>query len=243
MDLLDEVIRAHGGLRRWGEVKEISAHVRTGGVLMASKGKARDHFTDYVLSVATDRQRAICRPYPHPGRTGVFEQGSVRIAEADETVVAERERAREAFAGLAGARRKVWWDDLDALYFAGYAMWQYLNAPFLFASEGFETEEGKGIEVDGERWRRLDVRFPERIDAHSREQSFYFDSAGMLRRHDYTAEVVASIARGCHFSYEPMTVDGLVFPTRRRVVPRGPGGRPLPGPTIVSIELDSIHVT
>ena len=32
-------------------------------------------------------------------------------------------------------------------YFAGYAMWKYLNAPFLFAGEGFETEEGEGIEV------------------------------------------------------------------------------------------------
>ena len=64
----------------------------------------------------------------------------------------------------------------------------------------------------------------------------------MLRRHDYTPDVVAP-PLGAATSATNRGVDGLVFPTRRRVVPRAPGGRPLPGPTIVSIELDSIRVT
>lgn len=243
MPLLEEVIDAHGGLPRWREVEEISARVRTGGLLMASKGPGRSRFSDNALAATSGHQSAVFQDYPRPGRTGIFDRGSSRLLAADGAVDAVRERARDAFSGRSGLRRKIWWDDLDALYFAGYAMWQYLTAPFLLASDGFEAEEGEGMDVDGEHWRRLDVRFPECLDAHCREQRFYFDSEGMLRRHDYTAEVVASIANACHFSYEPRTFDGLVFPTRRRVVPRGPGGRPLPGPTIVSIELDSIRVS
>lgn len=37
-------------------------------------------------------------------------------------------------------------------------------------------------------------------------------------------------------------VDNLVFPTKRRVVPKGPRGRRVRNPTVVSIELDSIGV-
>ncbi|CAN5444429.1 hypothetical protein BH20ACT15_BH20ACT15_15610 [soil metagenome] len=63
-----------------------------------------------------------------------------------------------------------------------------------------------------------------------------------MRRHDYAPLVVASFAQGIHFSYDHTDVDGIVFPTRRRVLPRGPGGRPLPGPPVVTIELDRIAV-
>ena len=72
-------------------------------------------------------------------------------------MIEERSGARDAFSGLSGLRRNLRWDDLDALYFAGYAMWNYLNIPFLFDEPGFETEEGEPMEVEGETWRRLDV--------------------------------------------------------------------------------------
>jgi hypothetical protein len=36
---------------------------------------------------------------------------------------------------------------------------------------------------------------------------------------------------------------GLVFPTRRWVRPLGPGGRPLPLPTLVSLDLSEIEVS
>lgn len=240
--LLDEVIEAHGGRRRWGKASEIRAHARTGGLLMASKLKSRDHFSDYGLSVATDRQNMVLQPYPRAGRTGVFDQGTVRILGSDGAVISERENARDAFFGLSGIGRKAWWSDLDALYFGGYAMWNYLNTPFMFEGEGFEVSEGEPLEAEGETWRCLDVTFPEDFETHSREQRFYFDDQLMLRRNDYTAEVISSLAKGCHFTYDHRTFDGLVFPTRRRVQLRGPGGRALPGVSVVTIELASIAV-
>lgn len=239
MSLLDDAIEAHGGARRWGRVSEISAHVRTGGLLMRSKFK-HGHFADYGLSVATDRQSSVLQPYPRHGCTGVYERGAVRILDQSGGVVAERERARDVFFGPSGIARKAWWSDLDALYFAGYAMWNYLNLPFLLAGEGFSSEEAEPIEVGGARCRRLDVAFPDGIDTHSREQSFYFDDEGLLRAHEYAPDVISPRARARHLCSDHREFDGIVFPTRRRVVPVAPGGRALPGPTIVSLELASI---
>jgi hypothetical protein len=121
-------------------------------------------------------------------------------------------------------------------------MWNYLNIPFLFERPGFETSEGEPIEVDGEQCRRLDVVFPDDVHTHCREQALYFDSDGMLRRHDYHPDVVSSRANAAHLCDQHREVDGLAFPIRRRVVPKGPGGRVLPGPKVVWIDLDSISV-
>jgi hypothetical protein len=241
VSLLEDVIEAHGGRRRWQKADEVVAHVRSGGLLMRSKLKA-GRFRDYGISIATDRQNAILQPYPRAGRTGVFDGGEVCILDSGGDVIDQRGRGREAFFGLPGARRKLWWSDLDALYFAGYAMWNYLSTPWIFESPGFEVGEGEPLRSGGESWRRLEVTFPEGFHTHCRHQSFYYDSRGYLRRHDYRPDVVSSRANAAHLCSGHIEVGGLVFPTSRKVVPKGPGGRPLPGPTVVSIELSSIGV-
>lgn len=241
MTLLDDAIEAHGGRRRWSKVSEIGAHARSGGLLMRIKGKPKN-FADYGLNVSTAKQSAVFDPYPKAGSSGLFAGDSVRVLAADGSVAEERSDPRQAFSGRSGLRRNLWWDDLDALYFAGYAMWNYMNLPFLLERPGFETAEGEPIDADGETWRRLDVTFPEGIHTHCPEQTFYFDERCLLRRHDYSPNVVSSLANGVHFSDEHAEVDGLIFPTRRRVVPKAPGGRPLPGPAVVWIELSAITV-
>ncbi len=241
MTLLDDAIEAHGGRGRWRKVGEISAHVRSGGLLMRMKGKA-SNYDDYGLTVETGGQRASFEPYPSEGRSGVFAGDDVQLLASDGTVIEERSGARDAFSGLSGLRRNLRWDDLDALYFAGYAMWNYLNIPFLFDEPGFETEEGEPMEVEGETWRRLDVTFPEGVHTHCRDQSLYFDSLGLLRRHDYSPDVVASFANAAHLCEQHREVDGIVFPTSRKVLPKGVSGRPMRGPTVVWIELDSMEV-
>lgn len=241
MALLDDAIEAHGGRQRWRKVKRVNAHVRGGGLLMRTRFKHR-RFSDYVIGVSTGEQRTVIEPYPSAGRTGVFEGDVVRVLGEDGEVLEERRGARQAFSGLSGVRRAVVWDDLDALYFAGYAHWTYANLPFLLERPGFETSEGEPIEVEGNRWRRLDVVFPEGIHTHSREQSFYFDERGLLRRHDYSPDVISSHANAAHFSSGHREFDGIVFPTSRRVLPKAPGGRVLPGPTLVSLELSSFSL-
>jgi hypothetical protein len=160
----------------------------------------------------------------------------VRVESDAGEPLASRAEPRAAFADL---RHNVWWDDLDTLYFAGYAIWNYLNTPFLLAGEGFETEE---IEPrDG--CRRLAARFPDGVPTHSRDQVFAYDDELKLVRHEYTAEPFGGWARAVHLCREHARHDGLLFPTSRRVYPRGPGGRALPFPTLVWIEIDGVEVS
>jgi hypothetical protein len=169
----------------------------------------------------------------------VFEPNVVRIESETGEVLAERENPRAAFQRL---RRKLWWDDLDMLYFGGYALWGYISAPFMFRRPGFEAEELEPWNEQGERWRRLRVVFPPDIPNHSREQTFYFDEKGLLRRLDYTAEVFGSWAKAAHYCEEHENFAGLVVPTRRRVVPRKRNGRPRRGPTLVWIHMNGVRL-
>ena len=157
-------------------------------------------------------------------------------------VLESRDDPRPEFSGLSGLRRNLRWDALDATYFAGYAMWNYLTTPLLLTRDEVELREGEPWEQDGETWERLEAEFAGGLDTHSSQQTFYFDSQRRLRRHDYVASVVGGWAKAAHYCDEHAQAGGLVFPTRRRVRPIGLRNRSLPGPTLVSIELSEIHV-
>jgi hypothetical protein len=239
--LLDEVLEAHGGLARWREARTISARARTGGLLPRTRIPG-NRFADYRITVEVHEPRAVIDPFPADGRRAVFDRDGVAIETADGEVLESRPDPRPAFFGLSGLRRNLRWDALDSTYFAGYAMWNYLTTPLLLTLEGVEVSDGEPWHEAGEEWRRLDVAFPPGIDTHSPRQTFYFDPRGVLRRHDYIAQVVGRWARAAHYCDEHAQAHGLVFPTRRRVRPVGLRNRALPGPTLVSIDLSELHV-
>jgi hypothetical protein len=128
---------------------------------------------------------------------------------------------------------------LQLAYFAGYAMWTYLNIPFLLARPGVESEEVEPWQELGETWRRLKIRFPADIATHSTEQTLYFDQQGLLKRQDYNVEIDGT-AGAAHYVYDHKESSGIIFPTKRRVFRRQPDGRPAPEPLIISIDLDRI---
>ncbi len=68
------------------------------------------------------------------------------------------------------------------------------------------------------------------------------DAAGLLLRHDYTADVIGGWATAANRRLASEVVDGLRFYTRRLVTPRFGDHPVLPGPTLVWIELDDIRV-
>jgi hypothetical protein len=222
--LFEEVLEAHGGAAAWDAVGEVEADLRSGGFALASKLVAGP-FRRYTAGVSFDRPRTVIEPYPEPGSRGVFEGDRVLIESEGGQVLAERSDPRRLFPGV---RRRIRWDRLDALYFAGYALWNYLTTPRLLTLPGIDLrEEG----------RVLHAVFPEAIPTHSREQAFHVDGRGLIVRHDYTAEVFGGWARAKHASSEHQTFDGLVFPTRRRVTPRGARF-----PTLVWIDVDGVRV-
>jgi hypothetical protein len=239
IELAERTIAAHGGLALWGDASEIRAQVSSGGLAFASKlqGSA---VRDLEARVSTSAQHVVFDPYPRAGQRGVLEQdGAVRIETDAGELVEARENPRSAFMDL---RHKLWWDRLDILYFGTYAIWTYLSTPFVFAREDYELAELDPWEENGERWQRLAVRFPAHVHTHSREQVFYIDASGLIRRHDYTAEPLGSWANAAHYCLDHESFDGLIVPTRRRVYPRKRNNRRRAHPLLVWIEVPSVTI-
>ncbi len=234
IELVERAIAAHGGLELWERAGEVSVRVSSGGLAFASKHQGHA-VRDVEARIATRGQHVTLTPYPAPGLQGVLEAGgTVRIRTDEGELVEERDSARGAFGDL---RHKLWWDRLDILYFATYALWTYVSTPFVLAREDYRVRELDPWLENGESWRRLAVRFPEQVHTHSREQVFYVDESGLIRRHDYTAEPIGGWAKAAHYCLDHRTFDGLVVPTRRRVYPRGRSNRRRRGPLLVWIEL------
>lgn len=240
MTLVDDFVDAHGGDERWRDAATITARVRSGGFLIRTRVPG-NRFADYRLTVSLAEPRTTIDPFPRDGMRGVFERGASRI-ERNGQVLESRDDPRPAFFGRSGLRRNLRWDPLDSTYFAGYAMWTYMALPLLLRRPDVEVVEGERWEEDGEEWRRLEVDFPATIDTHSRRQTLYVDTRGLLRRHDYVAEVVGGWAKAAHYCAHHAKAGGLVFPTRRWVRPIGPRNRSLPFPTLVWIDLTDLHV-
>jgi hypothetical protein len=140
MTLVDEALEAHGGAARWQAAKRVRAHARSGGFLLRTRVPG-NRFADYRLTVDLDERRTVMDPFPEPEVRGVFERGEARLEREGGEVVASRRDPRKAFFGRAGLRRNFRWDALDATYFAGYAMWNYLSFPLLLTRPDVEVRE------------------------------------------------------------------------------------------------------
>jgi hypothetical protein len=236
--MLQEIIEGHGGVERWKEIQAIEAELTVWGFLFTTKqikplNRAR------VRASATE-SRFTFFDLPEVGQRGELLGGrEVRILDRNDNVLARRVNPRSAFKGI---RRVFKWDTLDFIYFGGYATWNYLVSPFLFLRDGFTIEEMTPIEVGNGLWTRLRITFPEDIPTHSRTQIFYFDQEYLLRRLDYTAEVVGSWAHAAHFCDAYKDFEGFKIPTRRRVFPILFGTKVLPTPTLVAIDVHDVRI-
>jgi hypothetical protein len=115
----------------------------------------------------------------------------------------------------------------------------YLNLPFLYADAGFIVEEIEPWQEDGEKWRRLEVSFPETVASHCREQITYFGPDGLMRRHDYTVDVLGG-ATGANYSSGYKEFRGIMMPTTRRVYGYDTSGSRVVEPLLVSIDIADI---
>lgn len=116
----------------------------------------------------------------------------------------------------------------EELRFVGCALWNYLCFPRLLLRPDITWSEPRAG--------TLRARMPEAIPTHCARQTFVFEKSGLLKRHDYTAMSFGRWARAANQVLEHGTSAGLRFDARRRVTPRL-GGRALPGPTLVYLEV------
>lgn len=221
--LLDAALHACGDPARWDLLTTVRVRLRVGGNILLSKLKS-PLLRRYTVEVSTKEVRAVLSPLGRRGGRGIFAGDRVRIESPGGQLLAERQRARDH------ARDHRIWDDLDLVYFLGYALWNYVNTPFLFRWPGFATSELAPWRdpTTGAALRRLLVRFPPGLPTHCPEQVFFFDEQANLVRLDYAAEVLSRRLRGAHLCLDHRRWDsGFVFAAHRRVVPLGRDLRPL----------------
>jgi hypothetical protein len=232
--LLQLAIDAHGGLERWNRIRTIVVSASITGAIWAVKGQA-NYLDDIVMRVDTQRQH-IVTDFPKKDKRLTYEPERVTLESPTGQIRQERDNPEASFIGQS---RETPWDPLHVAYFQGEALWTYLNTPFLYAQPGFVTEEISPIDVEGERWRRLRVSFPARIKSHSREQISCFGPDGLLRRHDYTVDILGG-ATGLNYAYNFQNVDGLMFFTKRRVYAYEGDFVRIPTPELVAIDVTHI---
>lgn len=230
--LLADVCAAHGGLDRWRKVRAVQARVASGGMAFVSRGQP-SALRDFLATVEPAARRVELRDFGRPGWCGVWTPAYVKLHDELGALLGEREQPRAQFDRWI---KKIAWDKLDILYFAGFALWNYLSFPFLLTSS--EVAVAEEVDAAG---RRLRVVYGTEFPTFSREQTFHLDAALRLTRHDYVVDPIARWAAVAHLCLASAQADGFVFYTRRRVLPRLGAHRVLPAPELVHIRFDELR--
>ena len=232
--LLNLAVKAHGGLERWNKVKSVKVAASITGAIWFVKSKG-DALKDVVMTIDTGRER-VTMDFPGQDKRSIFEPSRVVMQKKDGSLIDARDNPEQSFEGH---QLSTPWDDIHVAYFSGEALWTYLNTPFLYTQEGFATEEIPSIHVDGETWRRLKVTFPDDVKSHTREQISCFGPDGLLRRHDYTVDILGG-ATGLNYASEYRNVDGIIVPTKRRVYAYEGNYQLVKEPLLVTIDMGEI---
>jgi hypothetical protein len=233
-ELLSLAVNAHGGLARWREIKTIKVAASITGAIWFVKSKG-DYLKNVVLTVDTTKEH-LTIDFPGQDKRSSFEPNRIVTEKCDGTLIEARDNPEKSFEGQT---RETPWDDIHVAYFVGEALWTYLNTPFLYTNEGFFSEEIPAIQVEGETWRRLKVTFPDTIKSHTREQISCFGPDGLLRRHDYTVDILGG-ATGLNYAFEYRNVEGIVVPTKRRVYAYEGDYQLVKEPLLVGIDMGEI---
>ena len=223
----EKAIAAYGGRALWQNAKTLEVEISASGLAFTLKRRPFFHHAKMVLDI----HRPFSTLIPiglDSGVTGVLDGPNVRLENKQGQLISERRNARDYFKIN---RRLFYWDDLDMSYFANYASWNYFTLPALLMRDDIlwtELEPG-----------RLEARFPDAIPTHSRVQQFRFDlQSALLIQHDYTAQIISPLAAASNVVLQhAKNSDGLVYPSIRRVTPKGPKGRPLGAPVLIRLDI------
>jgi hypothetical protein len=237
-DLLKLTIEAHGGLDRWKNFDHISSRIFAGGVTWEIKNQP-GILDDIFVTVDTKRQFTSHYPFINQHWHTSFQPNRVAIEDGNGGVVEELLNPRSSFKGHVV---ETPWTRLQLVYFAGYAMWTYFNAPFNFTDPGFSVQELEPWNEEGEDFRRLQVTYPEGIATHGPVHVFYIDQSGLIRRHDYDVEVLGG-SGAAHYLFDYVEVQGIKVATKRMIYMRLTDNTSLkPDPVLISMTLSEFKL-
>jgi hypothetical protein len=234
-DLLAFAIEAHGGLDLWNSFTALKAEVSIAGAIWDFKQQPR-LLRDKVFEIQTHEEHLTITPFIAPDKRSVFVPDRLVLETLDGTVVETRDDPEAAFAGLSF---ETPWDKFHVAYFASEALWTYLTLPFLYTYPGFDSEEIEPWHEDGEQWRRLKVTFPDDIASHTKTQITHFGPDGLMRRHDYTVDILGGTP-GANYSTNYRDFQGIMMPTTRRIYAYDGAMQKVPEPLLVSLDFGAL---
>ncbi len=235
--LAQRTIEAHGGIKRWNELTSVTAHLDEDGALWGLKGHP-EMLGETNVTVGTRSEWASHHPFLTDRARTRFEPDRVALEDESGKLIEELKQPRATFAGHS---LETPWSKLQLAYFTGYAMWTYLNMPFLLARPGVVSEEGTPWKENGETWRRLQIRFPANIATHSADQTLYIDGDGLLKRHDYDVDISGG-TQAAHYTGEYVEAGGIMFPTKHVIFPRNADNTPNRDLLVVSIAVSNFEL-
>ena len=236
-ELLKLAVDAHGGLDRWQQLKTITASMSITGGIWQVKSRP-DVLKDIVVETSLHEEKVVTR-YRDQNRRTLFTPREIVSESEDGKLFERRPNPRASFAGQA---LETPWDDIHVAYFQGEALWTYLTTPFLYTYPGFVTEELAPWHENGETWRTLKIIFPDNIASHTRQQVAYFGLDGLLRRHEYTVDILGG-ATGLNYATDYQEFDGIMVPMTRRIYPYDAGKHKLASPLLVAIDIKEVLFT
>jgi hypothetical protein len=238
-DLIDLAIGTHGGLARWERLSRVSAMFKPGGLGLILRGQEAFTKSPTRVTIDTREQRTRFEPFITEGRRAVFEPDRTAVEGCQGNLLEELRNPRASF-GDGGTTDP--WSGAQLAYFAGYAMWTYLTLPFSLVKPGFVFEETEPYVEDGDTWRAVNIVFPASLVTHCAEQTLYIDQRGLIRRHDYSVDI-SNGAKAAHYLYDHREFEGFVFPTRRRIYPRGEDRTPQTDIVVFSADMSDYKLS
>ena len=231
MTLLEDALRASGGLDLRRQMSRYTAHMSVKGVLCSRK-YASAQLKDLVAEGSTDQQSLEINGFCGVDRRAAYRPDWVALEGQDGQLLKERTGSPQE---LRESLKSSTWDELQLAYYLGYSIWNYIGLPFVLAEPDVMTEELEPGSMLFDSWRRLKVRFPPRVVTHSTEQTFYFDRDGLLRRIDYASEL--EDARIAQVFSGHQRFSGFLIPTLGGSLRLAPDGVSPAKPSLVEVEI------
>ena len=230
--LAGRAVAAYGGAERWRAAEKIEARFDCGGLLFNWK-RGPDNWRSLHIVCAAHRPQVRIEPFDRFNNAAVLDGGDVRIERPGGDPVEIRYDARSRFPA---GRRILRWDQLDFAYFLSYALWNYLTLPAQLMNPDIAWREVNDA--------TLEAIFPKHLPTHTKVQQYHFNATtGLLEQFDYTADVFGPWAKAAHTVIAHDHDDGLTYTSKRRVLPRAPSGKAMPGPLLIWADIHSFRLT
>jgi hypothetical protein len=230
--LLENALRASGGLELWRLARRFTIHLSITGALCTERCSTAQ-LKELVVEGCTHSQSLEMTGFASADLRAFYRPSWVALEGQDARRLMERQASPAQFRS---ELQSTTWNELQLAHYCGYLIWNHIATPFILADPDFETKELRRSVARGETLRQLRVAFPARIVTHASVQTFYFDQDGCLRRLDYPA------AHDDHTQIAQMfsghqRFSGILMPTLCRLLSIGAGGVLVQKPSLLDFEI------